>query len=94
LASDKYNRDSVLGEAFIGLAEAERRRDLNDNESKDSKLELKLYPRPVYSDIQTQVFMSLALNLASNSVNVAVLKLKGRLKISLFNINSCRSTRK
>jgi hypothetical protein len=75
LSSDRYSKDTVLGEAFLGLAEAERRRDLNDNEDKENSMELKLYPRPAY-DCHAQVFLSIAYNQLTNSVNVAVLKLR------------------
>lgn len=75
LASDRFSRDTVLGEAFLNLAEVERRRDMNDNE-KDSNIELKLYPRPAYTDVRSQVFLSIAYNQHTNSINFAVLKMK------------------
>ncbi|KAI6182908.1 hypothetical protein M3Y97_00431100 [Aphelenchoides bicaudatus] len=76
LASDRFSRDTVLGEAFLNLAEVERRRDFNDNENKDNTIELKLYPRPVYADLQAQIFLSIAYNQLTNSINFAVLKMK------------------
>lgn len=64
-----------MGEAFVNLAETERCRDMNDNES-DNILELELYPRPAYVDVHAQVFVSIAYNQLTNSVNFAVLKMK------------------
>jgi hypothetical protein len=75
LSSDRFAKDVVLGEAFLNLAEVERRRDLNDNEN-NSSIELKLYPRPAYSDVRSQVFLSIAYNQLTNSINFAVLKMK------------------
>jgi hypothetical protein len=76
LASDRFSRDTVLGEAFLNMGEVERRRDMNDNESGDSSIELKLYPRPAYVDVRSQVFLSIAHNQLTNSINFAVLKMK------------------
>lgn len=76
VSSDAFSRDVVLGEAFIGLAEAERYRDINDNENKENAREIKLFARPAYTDIRTQAFLSIAYNQQANSINVAVLKLK------------------
>lgn len=76
LTSDRYNKDIVLGETFLGLANAEQHRDLNDNEDKENSMELTLYPRPNYRDCRAQVFLSIAYNQMTNNVNVAVLKLK------------------
>jgi hypothetical protein len=73
LASDRYSRDTVLGETFLGLGEAGRQ-DINHNENKT--LELKLYPRPAYTDVRAQLFMSIAMNQLTNSINIAILKMK------------------
>jgi len=75
LAFDRFSRDTVLGEAFLHLAEAERRHDLNHNENSDS-IQLTLYPRPAYADLRAQVLLSIAYNQMTNSVNLAVLKMK------------------
>ena len=77
LASDQFSRDTVLGETFVKLSEAEKCRDINDNEGcKENSVELKLYPRPAYTDINSQVFLSIAHNQQTNSINCAVLKVK------------------
>ncbi|KAI6178659.1 hypothetical protein M3Y98_00524500 [Aphelenchoides besseyi] len=69
---DRYNKDTILGEAFMNLTELDRR-DVNDNKQ---TIELPLYPRPTYNDIRAQVLLSMSFNPQTNSINFAVLKMK------------------
>ncbi|KAI6241434.1 26S proteasome non-ATPase regulatory subunit 7 [Aphelenchoides fujianensis] len=69
---DRFSRDTVIGEAFVNLAAELNRRDVNENKQ---TIELPLFPRPTY-DVRAQVLLSMSHNPQTNSVNVAVLKVK------------------
>ncbi|CAD5209756.1 unnamed protein product [Bursaphelenchus xylophilus] len=71
LGSDPYSRDTVLGEAFYNL------RDANFSESSEKlNLDLKLSPRPCYNDLHAEVLVSISYNSHSNNLNVAIIKMK------------------
>jgi hypothetical protein len=73
LAFDRYNRDTILGEAIYSLGSP----DLLNNNNEKKNVTLKLKSREEFNtESRGQVLLSMALNTQSNNINVAVLKIK------------------
>ncbi|KAI1712081.1 c2 domain-containing protein [Ditylenchus destructor] len=75
LASDRYSRDLILGEAVYNLA-GEQSDFINNNQKLSTTLKLKARQAPENDGKRGQMLISMAHNVHSNSINVAVLKMK------------------
>uniref|UniRef100_A0A915CWA1 C2 domain-containing protein n=1 Tax=Ditylenchus dipsaci TaxID=166011 RepID=A0A915CWA1_9BILA len=76
LAFDKYGRDLILGEAVYSLA-GEQADFINNNQKLSTTLKLKARQASVDDNAKRgQVLLSMAHNIHSNSINLAVLKMK------------------